>query len=95
MMKLFEINKNTELFEILKDDELHKIVHLSLKKGKTVSRHHSDYIAIVVCLRGEISFTNYQETYSLINGQFLVLEVKEEHELTAIQDSEILVIQQK
>lgn len=95
MMKLFEINKNIELFEILKDDELHKIVHLSLKKGKTVPRHHSDYIAIVVCLRGEISFTNYQETYSLINGQFLVLEEKEEHELTAIQDSEILVIQQK
>lgn len=94
-MKLFEINKNIDLFEILKDDELHKIVHLSLKKGKTVPRHHSDYIAIVVCLRGEISFTNYQETYSLINGQFLVLEEKEEHELTAIQDSEILVIQQK
>lgn len=94
-MKLFEINKNIELFEIIKEDELHKIVHLSLKAGKTIPKHHSEHVAIVVCLSGEIIFTNYQETHHLVNGQFLVLEVKEDHELTAIKDAEVLVIQQK
>lgn len=83
-MKLFEINKNIELFEMIKDDELHKIVHISLKKGQTIPKHYSEHVAIVVCLSGEITFTNYQDTHHLENGKFLILEVKESHELTAL-----------
>lgn len=94
-MKLFEINKDIALFEVLKEDEYNKIVHLSIKKGKEVPKHNSEHLAIVVCLSGTVEFTNFEETIILENGKFVILEPKEEHALFAKSDCEVLVIQQK
>lgn len=94
-MNIYTINKDVEKFELLEDNEFQKVVHLSLKKGVEIPKHSSPYKVSVIILSGKVEFCSETEKALIENGVVLSLAHNEIHHLNALEDSHLIVIQNK
>lgn len=87
--------QNTRLKEILFTDPSVTIVHLSLKEGQEIGKHHGGPARVtVIPVKGEVIFSTEDQSEKLVPGKFVRLNAGEEHGLKANQKSEIIIIKQ-
>ncbi|WP_100489003.1 hypothetical protein [Sporolactobacillus pectinivorans] len=87
--------QNTRLKEILFIDPAVTIVHLSLKEGQEIGKHHGGPARVtVIPVKGEVIFSTEEQSVQLVPGKFVRLNAGEEHGLRANQNSEIIIIKQ-
>ncbi len=68
-----------------------KIILISLEKGAVLAKHVSDTDASITILEGEIDFEINGSTYRMKKGDVYSFNKNEEHELTGIQNSKVLL----
>ncbi|GGL43472.1 hypothetical protein [Sporolactobacillus putidus] len=87
--------QNSRLKEILFMDPSVTIVHLSLKEGQEIGKHHGGPARVtVIPVKGEVIFSTDDQSVQLIPGKFVRLNAGETHGLKANQNSEIIIIKQ-
>lgn len=87
--------QNARLKEILVTDPSVTIVHLSLKEGQEIGKHHGGPARVtVIPVKGEVIFSTGDHSEKLVPGKFVRLNASEEHGLKANQNSEIIMIKQ-
>ncbi|MGY3777058.1 cupin domain-containing protein [Isobaculum melis] len=91
-MKVYTGNSDIELFEHLIEDEQQVVTHLVVKKGQVVPTHHVNQAVIVVPIKGKISFSDVSSKEMIYPGKIIQLAPQEPHALSAIEDSELMVI---
>lgn len=79
-------------FEHLIDEDKLQITHLQIKKGDEVPSHKSDKNVIVVIYNGKVNFTGENRSEIIIPGDIINMQPNELHALSAIEDSDLMVI---
>ena len=75
---------------LIKTDRI-EVIRLIVPRGKEIHTHKTRGEVIVQCLEGRISFTTRGVTHELEGGRLLYLEREQDHSLSGIDDSSILV----
>lgn len=91
-MKKLSANVLDGKFEHLIDEDKLQITHLQIKKGDEVHSHKSDKNVIVVIYNGKVNFTGENGSEIIIPGDIINMEPNELHALSAIEDSDLMVI---
>lgn len=91
-MRYFTPDYTTDFKENLVQDETYSARHIHLRAGQEVPEHSAKAIETVILLDGEIDFTASDKTVRMDPGGFVVLEVGGHHALSAVQESQVLVI---
>ncbi|MGX9708492.1 cupin domain-containing protein [Laceyella tengchongensis] len=73
------------------DFEQGVVVNLQLKAGKKIPRHHANCHVLVFVVSGEVWFGVGEQKFHLKTGSLLHMNPFEEHDIEAIQDSNLLV----
>jgi quercetin dioxygenase-like cupin family protein len=71
------------------------ITNLVLPAGETLPTHHAPYHVTVVSVKGETIFKGQDFEAHLEPGKLIQMTPDELHSLTAITDSELMVIKSK
>lgn len=71
------------------------ITNLVLPAGETLPTHHAPYHVTVVSVKGETIFKGPDFEAHLEPGKLIQMEPDELHSLTAVTDSELIVIKSK
>lgn len=79
-------------FEHLIDEDKLQITHIQIKKGDEVSSHKSDKNVIVVIYNGKVNFTGENGSEIIVPGDIINMQPNELHALSAIEDSDLMVI---
>ena len=74
------------------DYEQGVVVNLQLKAGKKIPRHHANCHVLVFVISGEVLFGVAERKFHLKAGSLLHMNPFEEHDIEAIQDSNLLVL---
>lgn len=91
-MKVLVSNPQIELAEKLFSSDEQVVVHLVLKAGQEVDRHHSPMTVVVVPIKGRVLFAGEDSEEEIIPGHVVRLNPSEPHNLKALEDSELIVI---
>lgn len=91
-MKKLSANILDGKFEHLVDEEKLQVTHLQIKKGEEVPSHKSDKNVVVVIYKGKVDFSGENGSETILPGDIIVMEPEEMHALTAIEDSDLMVI---
>lgn len=91
-MKKLSANVLDGKFEHLIDEDKLQITHLQIKKGDEVPIHKSDKNVIVVIYNGKVNFTGENGSEIIVPGDIINMEPNELHALSAIEDSDLMVI---
>lgn len=91
-MKKLSANVLDGKFEHLIDEDKLQITHLQIKKGDEVPSHKSDKNVIVVIYNGKVNFTGENGSEIIIPGDIINMQPNELHALSAIEDSDLIVI---
>ena len=91
-MKKLSANVLDGKFEHLIDEDKLQITHLQIKKGDEVPSHKSDKNVIVVIYNGKVNFTGENESEIIMPGDIINMQPNELHALSAIEDSDLMVI---
>ena len=91
-MKKISANILEGKFEHLVDEENLQVTHLQIKKGEEIPSHKSDKVAVVVIYKGKVDFSGENGSEIIVPGDIIVMEPEEMHALTAIEDSDLMVI---
>lgn len=76
---------------ILKEDNFDAI-HMHLKKGEHITTHHAKTHVIIIVRSGKVEFTIEGETVVLTNEDVLHMDPFEKHSLTAIEETDFMLI---
>lgn len=91
-MKKLSANVLDGKFEHLIDEDKLQITHLQIKKGDEVPNHKSDKNVIVVIYNGKVNFTGENGSEIIMPGDIINMQPNELHALSAIEDSDLMVI---
>lgn len=91
-MKKISANILEGKFEHLVDEENLQVTHLQIKKGEEIPSHKSDKDAVVVIYKGKVDFSGENGSEIIVPGDIIVMKPEEMHTLTAIEDSDLMVI---
>lgn len=91
-MKKLSANVLDGKFEHLIDEDKLQITHLQIKKGDEVPSHKSDKNVIVVIYNGKVNFTGENRSEIIVPGDIINMQPNELHALSAIEDSDLMVI---
>ena len=72
-----------------------KIVNIQLQEGETVPEHAVDMDVTIIAKSGRVNFLVEGETVEVSPEQVLYMAPLEKHSLTAIEASDLMVIQTK
>ncbi|MBT2582741.1 cupin domain-containing protein [Planococcus sp. ISL-109] len=70
-----------------------KVLNIQLRKGESIPEHHANAEVVIVVRRGRVEFTVEGETVVASPENVLHLAPLENHQLTAQEDSDLLVFQ--
>jgi len=68
-----------------------KVVGLGFMAGQKLAQHSSPTAAFLLVHQGSINFTMGGTTVTMKAGDFIAIPAKEEHEISATEDSRILL----
>ncbi len=68
------------------------VMNLQLKKGEKIPRHLAPCEAIIVVTEGEVIFRSGNDEKVLKQGILAKLEVEDDHEFEAVENSSIVVV---
>lgn len=70
-----------------------KVVNMQLQAGEKIAEHDSAADVIIIVRSGKVSFNVEGQTVEVLPDNILHMDPKEKHSLTAIEASDILVLQ--
>lgn len=70
-----------------------KVMNIQLRKGESIPEHHAKAEVVIVVRRGRVEFTVQGEKAVASPENVLHLSPLENHQLTAQEDSDLLVFQ--
>lgn len=73
------------------DFEQGVVVNLQLKAGHKIARHHANCHVLVYVISGEVWFGVEKQKHHLKEGSLLHMNPFEEHNIEAVQNSNLLV----
>ena len=79
---------------LLKDDAF-DLLHMHLKAGEMVSKHHAKEAILIIVRDGIVEFDTEGEKVSLTDENILFFEPFEPHSLRAIEETDLLLIKRK
>ncbi|OIJ16648.1 hypothetical protein BKP37_05285 [Anaerobacillus alkalilacustris] len=68
------------------------VMNLQLKKGEKIPRHLAPCEAIIIVTDGEVYFRSGQSEEILKPGILATMEVEDDHEFEAVENSSIVVV---
>ena len=68
-----------------------EVIRMVIPEGKTVAEHSVEGEITVQCLKGSVDFTHENETQTLTNGDWIYLNKKVSHALTANEETVLLL----
>lgn len=87
--------QNRRMKEILFTDPSVTLVHLSLKAGQEIKRHHGGPARVtVIPVKGELIFSTDDQSIRLVPGTFVHLDAGEAHGVKANRNSEVIIFRQ-
>lgn len=91
-MKYIEANMNKAGKELLLDSDFARVIHAHLEKGGKIPAHSSKFNVVVTPIKGRVFFSNGKgEGEEIYPGKIVVMEKDDIHELTALEDSDVIV----
>lgn len=91
-MKVYTGDSTIERAENLIDTPTQTVTHLVLRKGQEIPTHQVSFSAIVVPIKGRVTFTGPTESVELAPGKIVQLTPGESHSLTGLEDAELMVV---
>ena len=71
--------------------EAMEVIRMVIPKGKTIAEHSVEGEISLQCLKGSVKFTFDDKTQNLSKGDWLYLDKKVSHALTANEDTVLLL----
>lgn len=68
------------------------VVQIHMKKDEEITTHHAKVETLIIVRTGKVSFTVEGETVILTNENILQMDPYEEHSLTALEESDLLLL---
>lgn len=68
------------------------VVQIHMKKDEEITTHHAKVETLIIVRAGKVSFTVEGETVILTNENILQMDPYEEHSLTALEESDLLLL---
>lgn len=96
-MKFIKTIPGPDLAENIVETTNQTVTHLVIPAGKTVPEHHVFDSVIVVPIKGKIRFgdVDHDRFEELVPGDIVQLAPGEWHDVTAIDDAEVMVVKSK
>lgn len=94
-MQFISSNKNIDIHEQIFQSGKQAVTHIVIPKGKEMGRHQAPFSVIVIPIKGKILFAGDNESKEITVGDIVQMDPNEPHSLTAIEDSEAMVIKSK
>lgn len=70
-----------------------KVISLQIAKGETLKEHVSNVPALLVCVSGNVIYTDEKESViSMSSGTYVLIEVNVKHAVKATEKSNLLLI---
>lgn len=91
-MQVYTGQTDIKLFENLVETPSQVVTHLVLAAGQATPEHFVNYEVIVVPIKGKVMFASESQTAIIYPGRIVQMRPNEKHQLTAIMDSELMVI---
>ncbi len=76
---------------LLVNNETGKVILISLEKGAVLAKHVSDTDANILIEEGEIIFEINNEKHNMVEGDMYSFKKNEVHELTAVENSKVIL----
>lgn len=94
-MEKYTSSAQIDLFEHLYQTEDQTVTHLQMKAGKEIGEHDTPFRAFIIPIKGKVSFSTPEKTVEIQPGDIIHLEPMEPHWLSAIDDSDVMVVKVK
>ena len=93
-MQFIKTTPNVELAENIVETPAQTVTHLVIPAGKAVPKHHVPDDVVVVPIKGQVVFEDVAngDSQTLVPGDIVKLAPNEWHALTAVTDTEVMVI---
>lgn len=72
-----------------------EVINIQLKVGEKIPEHHAKENVLVIVRKGKFLFQVENETTELTNEQIVYIQPLENHQLEAVEDTDLLVIKIK
>jgi|SRR5699024_2806349 len=79
---------------VMKRDKF-DVVHIHLKKDEEMGSHHAKEETLIIVRNGKVQFTVEEKTVELSKDGILQMEPYEEHDLKAIEDTDLFLLKFK
>ena len=76
---------------LLVSNETGKVILISLEKGAILKKHVSDTDANILIVEGKIIFEINNEKHTMVEGDLFYFQKNEIHELTAVENSKVIL----
>lgn len=91
-MEKHSLSPDTLLGRVVSTKEKYQIVHLSLKKGNEVPDFKMDVHILILVMSGKIRLVAGEEELELHSQDLVEVEPNREHQMFALEDSQIFVV---
>ena len=77
------------------NEDKYDVIHVHLKKGESLSKHHAKCEVLVIVRTGKLIFEFEEEKVTVTNERVLQMEAFEEHRVDAIEETDFLLFKVK
>ena|SRR5690606_14170288 len=91
----YHLNDKTKKIQPVLNVEKMKIINIQLQTGETIPEHAVDADVAIIAKSWRVSFTVEGETVEVSPQNVLYMAPLEKHSLTAVEASDLMVIQTK
>ena len=91
-MKVYQASEAKQMFEHLIKDEKLNVVNIRLNAGESIGKHKAPQHVVVVIVKGKVLFSDETFGEEIYPGKIIYMQPNEIHELSALEDSELMVI---
>lgn len=79
---------------VMKRDKF-DVVHIHLKKDEEMGSHHAEEETLIIVRNGRVQFNVEEKTVELSKDGILQMDPYEEHDLKAIEDTDLFLLKFK
>lgn len=91
----YQLSENEKHIEKVGVINSNQMINIQLKQGQKISEHHAKEHVIIIVRRGNVLFTIEGQEVELTNEKILVMNPLENHDLIALEDTDLILIKVK
>ncbi|HZW67011.1 MAG TPA: hypothetical protein VFF20_00145 [Pseudogracilibacillus sp.] len=74
------------------NEEKFDLIHIHLKQGEELSKHHAKTDVLVIVRAGKVEFDFSNEKVTLTNEDILQMDAYEDHSVLAIEETDLILV---